>query len=378
MTSLSKLVRSVGRVSEDPVRFWLERLDVDSRKAHAAYFNRFMVWLRRQPRWEFISPHDLLVRRLEAEDDYEVLDVVQSYVSNLKLAKATKKKAYTVVRSFFAHNRASLPDDPTFRMHGERPPVTPRLSLDNILEICHASNLCYRSAILVKWQAFLDNARLIYVGKHLGEQVVSQIQRGVEPVRLDLPGRKANENESEGRYFTFIGRDAVDALTKYFDEQRGWPKGKEPIWIVKGKRPLTKSAFEASWLNQTRRIGLLPRKEGPVGSRYGYNLHEMRDVAISLCHTRLKAQGFDMDCAKFMAGQVGQVDPLKYDKFYEDSSYMREQYLIAENCLNIISQKPTASPEEQKKIQALEERVKSLTETVESVTEYIKAQKAVL
>jgi len=43
-------------------------------------------------------------------------------------------------------------------------------------------------------------------------------------VRIDLPGRKINENDIEGEYFTFIDRDAVDALVKYFEERRGWLK----------------------------------------------------------------------------------------------------------------------------------------------------------
>lgn len=102
-----------------------------------------MAWLRRQQGWEFISPRDLLIRHLEDENGYEVLDIVQAYVSGLRVAKATKKKAYTVIRSFFAHNRASLPEDPSFRIHGDKPPVTPRLSFKNILQIFHAPNLCH-------------------------------------------------------------------------------------------------------------------------------------------------------------------------------------------------------------------------------------------
>jgi len=88
----------------------------------------------------------------------------------------------------------------------------------------------------------------------------------------------------------------------------------------------------------------------------------MRDVAISQCHTQAKKSGFNMDCSKFFAGQVGSIDPLKYDRFYQDESYVRDQYLIAENCLNIISMKPTPSPEDQKRIQTLEEEVKSQRE----------------
>ena len=354
-------VRSVSKVPADPVGFWLGRLGNDhTRRGHLSYFNIFLGWLRRQPGWEFVSPRDLLVRQIQGEDSYEVLDLVQSFVGGMRGRKASKAKAYTVIRSFFLHNRCVLPADPAFRLHGDEAPVVPRLSVENIVEVCHAANLCYRSAILVKWQGFLDTLRLVYVGKRLSEQVVTQIQQDMDPVRLDLPGRKSNSNDREGTYYTFIAKDAVDALVKYFEEERGWPKPGQPIWLIKEGRPLSKSAFENTWLRLFRRLGRIPKKPGySPRSRYGYNPHEMRDIAISLCHTQAKKYGFDMDCARFWAGQVGQIDPLKYDKFYQDTQYMKDQYVIAANCLNIISQKPTATAEEQKKIQALEEKVRS-------------------
>jgi len=365
-------MRSVSRVPPDPVGFWLGRLDSVTAKVHLSYFNRFMSWLRRQPSWEFASPRDLLIRQIQAEDPYVLLDLVQSYVSSLRCRKATKDRAYSVVRSFFLHNRCALPQDRAFRIHGDQPPVTPRLTVENIIELYHAANLCYKSAIIVKWQGFLDNARLIYVGQHLTEQIVTQIQEGVQPVRLDLPGRKANKYDREGTFYTFIGKDAVDALVKYFEEERGWPKPSEPIWLIKSRRALTKSAFEITWLRLLRRLGRIPMRQGHYGSRYGYNPHEMRDVAISLCHTQAKKLGFDMDSAKFFAGQVGQVDPLKYDKFYEDSSYVRDQYLIAETCLNIISMKPTArSPEEEKRTQKLEQDVAALQRDIAELSDKI-------
>jgi adenine-specific DNA methylase len=44
-----------------------------------------------------------------------------------------------------------------------------------------------------------------------------------------------------------------------------------------------------------------------------------------------------MDCVKFWCGQVGQIDRLKYDKFYKEQSYVREQYQVAAPYLNILS-----------------------------------------
>lgn len=157
------------------------------------------------------------------------------------------------------------------------------------------------------------------------------------PVRIEVPGRKENENDAEGRFHTYIGKDAVDALVKYFEEERDWPRRGQPIWIQSNKTPLSKPSFETTWRRLFRRVGKIPKRLGPLGSRYGYNPHEMRDVATSLLHTHAKADGFDMDCMKVWCGQVGEIDPLKYDKFYKDSNYTRKQYLIAERYLNILS-----------------------------------------
>ena len=199
--------------------------------------------------------------------------------------------------------------------------------------------------ILVKWQGLLDNERLIYVSNHCSDQVVRQIRAGERLVRFDLPGRKSNENDAEGCFYTYIGSDAVSALTQYFERERDWPRSGEPLWLNENGHPVTKSGFEATWMRLLRRSGKIPSKKGPPGSRYGFNLHEMRDEAATVLHISAKNQGFDMDCVKLWCGQVGEIDPLKYDKFYRDIEYVRHQYLLAEPYLNILSNPTGASPE---------------------------------
>ena len=134
--------------------------------------------------------------------------------------KELQAQGYSVIRSFFLHNRAPLPADPTFRMRGDKPPVQAKLSKMDISEILLGAELRYRSMILVKWQGLLDNERLIYVSNHCSDQVVRQIRAGERLVRLDLPGRKSNENDAEGCFYTYIGSDAVSALTQYFERER--------------------------------------------------------------------------------------------------------------------------------------------------------------
>jgi hypothetical protein len=318
-----------------------------------------MKWLQTQPGWEHVTSRELLVRQLEAGDPYVVLDLLQTYVGGLILRKSSKRKAYSVVRSFFDHNRCGLPVDRAFRIRGDRPPVGEKLTALDVQEAALAASIRYRSLILFKWQSMLDNERLIKANLYCAEQVVKQIQMGADPVRLDLAGRKSNENELEGRFYTFIGKDAVDALTKYFEEERGWPRAGQALWLMPNGDPLTKPALEAAWLRLLRHMAKIPKRKGPVGSRYGYNMHEMRDEATTFLHTHAKAEGFDMDCVKLWCGQVGEIDPLKYDKFYKDTQYVTKQYTLAEKYLNIISN-PALQQQNGEEVKNLQQQVEEL------------------
>jgi hypothetical protein len=354
-----------ARVPEDPVAFWLGRLDLDTQKAAKSHFNRWMRWLNKQPSWEKATPRDLLVRQLESEDGYLALDLLQSYIGTLVLRKSSKRKAYSVVKSFFIHNRCALPPDPSFRIRGDTPPVQAKLTTDDIAEAIAAANLRYRSMILFKWQSLLDNERLIYTNIHCSEQILRQLKAGVHPIRIDLPGRKSNENDTEGAFYTFIGADAIEALREYFEKVRGWPTPEAPLWVYSNNRPVMKAAFEATWLGVLRRIGKIPKTKGLPGSRYGYNLHEMRDEATTRLHTHAKNQGFDMDCVKLWCGQVGEIDPLKYDKFYRDRNYVQQQFLLAEPYLNIVSNpNPDVAAIENEKMKTMQQRIEALEHIV--------------
>jgi len=349
---------------EDPVGFWLGRVSPNSRNTYGHGLRFFLRWLGGKPGWTGIDGRRLLERQLEAKDPYVVLDLLQEFVSGLDRTLNAKLAIYTTVRSFFIHNRCVLPQDSAFRIRSSRPPPVSKLTLENVQDLVKAANLRDRSLILVKWQAVLDNERLIYVGKHLSDQVVSQIRKEIHPVRLDIPNRKENEKP----YYTFISKDAREALIQYFDQERGWPKKGEPIWLEKGNAALSKTAFFWLWMALVRRIGLIPKKEGPAGSRYGFNPHEMRDIAKSLLHTEAKKDGFDMDCIEFWLGHT--VDPLGYDKFYENQEYVKKQYLIAEKYLNIISTPPGAMNEkEQNQLRGLMQEMEELKQDLLEIRE---------
>ena len=362
------LRRSVARVPQDPEAFWLNRLDADTVPVARSNFRRWMRWLHGKQGWETVTPRELLIRQLQAEDPYEVLDLLQEFIGTLVGRKSSKGKTHWAVTSFFRHNRCALPVDPSFKIRGDRPPVEGKLTVQDIVEAYHAATIRYKSIILFQWQSLLDNSRLIYANRFKADDIVRQIREGVHPVRVEMPGRKENENDPRGRFYTFIGKDAVDALVKYFDEERGWPKAGEPLWVQSNGQPLYKPTMEATWLRLFRRMGKIPKRKGPIGSRYGFNQHEIRDVATTYLHVNAKGEGLDMDCIHLWCGQVGEIDPLRYDKFYKETPYVTQQYTIAEKYLNIIT-KPTL-PQQNKNLQQQIEELRLAVRALEDASHY--------
>jgi len=350
-------VRRVVNLHEDPVAYFLSRLASDNTQHAESQLRLFFGWLNGQDGWVGVTPRQLLVRRLQAEDEYEIVDLVQGYLdSRYNLRAGSKRQTLTVIRSFFKKNRCGLPADAEFTIRAENPPTEARLTVKEIREAVGGLPLRWRSLYLVKYQAFLDTKRLAWVNLHGAEQITRQMREEKRLIRIDLPcGRKKNSNERRGMYFTYFGADAIESLRKYFNEIRGWPSPGQPIWTWTREDPhhtqdpkilpLDRQAISAKWLRLTRRINLIPSKPGHGKNlRYGFNLHEFRDVATTELHVKAKSRGMDMDCVKFWCGQVGQLDPLKYDKFFKEQEYVEKQYVIAEPFLNIISN-PAATQE---------------------------------
>jgi len=323
-----------------------------------------LEWLGQREGWEGIGAGGLLQRQADATDKYALLDLVQDYVDGLDKTRKGKATSYAVIRSFFMHNRCVLPEDRGYKIRSEKPSVVSKLSVASLVDIVKAANLRDRSILLVKWQSLQDAARLVYIDRHCGEELARAVRRDESPVRLDFPGQKNNDQG----YYTFIGRDSIDSLKMYFENERGYPRKGETVWRSKEGKGLTRNMVNGLWENLLRRIGLIPPTRGnSPGTRYGYFAHDMRDVAKSLLHTHAKAEGFDMDCCEFWLGHT--VDALGYDKFYNDKEYVRKQYLIAERYLNMVSN-PLPSEEakkDQERIGQLERELLEVKRVLESM-----------
>jgi hypothetical protein len=135
-----------------------------------------------------------------------------------------------------------LPQDPSFQIRSDQPPVERKLTIDNLRELIGLAAQPYRSMILVKWMALLDNEGLIYFSNHYAEQVVKAIREKQPLLRIQLPGRKRSKNMRS--FYTLIGHDALESLREYFERERGYPEPGEAIWQYgQARRPVNKAGF---------------------------------------------------------------------------------------------------------------------------------------
>jgi len=330
--------------------------------------------LRKQPSFENLTP-TLLLRmqrvnnRKQPSDEDPTPELVlpkllKNWVNDQPLRLRTKNSRWAIVKSFFKYNDCVFPDPKSINLRSDKAPSQSHLTIDIVRHAVTAAKLRDKSWLLVKWMSFQDQARLNYINRNLGGHIVEEMRAGKTMIRLDLLGRKRDKNKRP--YFTFMGKDAVEALREYFDKERsgGWPKPEESIWLNNEGGPFAYCMYHEIWIGLLRRLGYIENRrrgkgKAEAGTRYGYGQHEFRDVGISYLHTNAKREGLDLDFVHFMMGHTKNLDPNRYDRFFEDANYGREQYQIAERYLNIISR--TASIElEREHLREMEERLAKL------------------
>jgi len=86
-----------------------------------------------------------------------------------------------------------------------------------------------------------------------------------------------------------------------------------------------------------------------------------------------------MTCSEFFLGH--KVDQHGYDKFFQDIEYVRKQYLVAENVLNIISNPPLSKPtqEQSQKLEAQDQQIRELRKKLDDYKSFaVSAKKEML
>ena len=343
------------RDSEKSIAKW--RAGVDPR-TFAGYYSQFYPFLQRLG----MPPDEFVVWAKNPENEDAVLDAIKTHVLAIRRRHATMQLAHASIRSFLIHNRVTLPRDATLNIRARLPPVERQLTIPQIRELVGLAVQPWRSMILMKWGSLSDNQGLIDISQNHGGTLVKALQEKADICKLSMPGRKKKRN-LQG-FYTFAHPEALASLREYFDRIRGWPKPKDPVWVYDSKLHKGKAVkvrgFEEAWLRLLRHAKYIPdeRTHDP-GNRYGFGVHNTRDLAISeLC----TVPGFNVMCADFMAGH--DIDPLKYKEFYKTKpQYLEDQYRLAVPNLNLLSG-ATADPKEtaelRDKVAELEVAVKML------------------
>jgi len=343
---------------------WLSRLGEKSRRSEKIILNLFLKWTS-QNGGEFstYTPDELIEfqRNVTTNGDrYKILDLLQKYTNSLNgLRFKTKQKYYGAVRSFFEHNRAALPHDRSYRIRGDVEAVRGTLTIDEFRKALLASKPRYRAILLSLFQGGLDVSSFAYWNENGKTNLIEQLKGDPEAVKILLPGRKLTRNKES--FYTFIGKDAIDAIRHYQREREKEEKRKRKKAEKEGKTyspdpnaifidqfggPIRYDSLRMYWGRVLRRLGLIEQKGSFSGNRYGKNLHELRD----LFRSRWRLSGVDVEVPEYFMGHG--LDKYGYDKSPQhDPDWFMDQYIEAQTWLNILSEDPQKVPRKELDVQ---------------------------
>lgn len=350
---------------------WLSRLADSTAKGNLGIFQTWYKWIRvNGENFKDFTPDELIEYQSNADNSarYDILDsIIQPYVHSKKGRTGYKRRIYNCIKSFFRHNRAELPKDPAYIIRGDKPKVRGDLSADEIKRIVLSSNPLYQAVFLSMLQGGIGLDELIYWSDNGWGELKEQLQNEPQIIKISLIGRKSRKFDYN--YNTFIGKDAIQAVRNYLPNR---PNGARAIFIIQNGKPLTKTSVKFYWFRHLKKLGIIKlKKEGP-GTRYGKNLHEIRDVFRSLWE-KSSAKG---SVAEFCMGHV--VDPLEYNKAHRDESWTRQEYDKALQYLNIMSSGKAFGQVDEDKIEDLRQQIDDKTTEIDELRHQIDAFRNIL
>jgi integrase len=314
------------------VQKWLGRLSPGTAEVNWSMFQSFIRFLKESGgSLADFSPDDLVEYQKNCDNGnmYDVLDVVQNWILSLDNHRASyKKRSYATVKSFFLHNRALLPSDPSFKISGDKPKVRGRLTVDIIRNVILASNRTYQAIFLSMFQGGMGSGEFVEWNETGLQGLLAQLRDDVNIVKIELSGRK--HSRYKRNFYTFIGLDAIEAVRQYLEKVT---RRDGAIFINQLGDPVSKNAVKKYWSSKIYKLGYASRTTEPnyQGHRTGMNIHELRDVFRSQWE---KSPAKSSVCEYLMGHQV---DPLEYNKAFRDERWTCSEYKKALPMLQIMS-----------------------------------------
>ena len=343
---------------------WVEGFADTGRKSRQSMIGEFDRWLKGKG----FSSLDVAVRfqkEATGDDRYRLGDLAVQFVKGKGGTYNSMIWRYATVRSFFYCARAELP-----RVRVQFTPTKDAtvgmLDMEVFRVLVRSAGLRDQAIYLTLFQGLMDQHRFFTVFNKMGGELAEHIrEKGVDvPFRVNvLKGRKTRPRP----FTTWIGRDALTAWKLYFERERGWPKSGEAAALDQFGKPFTEEGLYKTHMRRLERLKYVKRNHS-IFARYGYGLHELRDLARSTLE-KAKEQKFNVSSAEHWMGHM--VDPLFYNKIWKlDPEYNLTQYKIAEKYLNIISTPPgTISEKEQNQLRGLMQEMEELKRDLLEVRE---------
>jgi len=318
---------------------WLGRMRPSSATLYTHTMKRFRAWLReKDSKFADMSYDEWIEFQKKDPMSYEILDLLQGYAMQAGTRQKYRVKEFSTLRSFWLHNRVSLPPDLSFKIRGDVPKTVGTLTLDEFKMVLARSKPIYRAIFVCMFMSGMGEAELIYWSKNGLASTIDQLGRNVRVLKVDLPGRK--KRKFVDPYYTLIGRDGINLLRIYIEEHRPTDLGNS-IFYNQAKQDLKERSVYEYWHGKLQQLGLVTVIPGDITTRHGKHLHELRDL-FRTNWEKSPAKGIT---AEYLMGH--KVDPLEYNKAFIDFDYVKAQYLQAENWLNILSEDPGSVPKEQ-------------------------------
>ncbi len=354
------------------VQRWTSNLAPSTGKVNLYIMNNWLDWMKENSsKFRDFTPDDFIEfqRNSTRDNEFEILDEVQSWVIQGKGRAGYKARKYATIRGFFKRNRAPLLSDPDFRIRSDRERVVGNLTVTEVRDIIQNSNLSFQAAFLCIFQGSMDTVSFEYWNLNGYESLKEQLRHDPDIIKIALPGRKLARNITP--FYTLIGGDAIEAVKKHLKTrpQYEWTtvKGKriydesKPLTYIFPNavgKPLNPINLQTYWRNVLKRKGFVEPETSEDASeraavRYGKNIHELRDVFRS--QWQKSADRPAPEVAEFLMGH--QVDPLNYNKAFRDIDYVKAEYRKALPMLQVMSSGAPFGRVEGSRIEELERRL---------------------
>lgn len=340
------------------VENWVGKLKPSTAKMAAVHLRLFMRWLKTNGgSFKDFTPDQLVEYQKNADNShkYDVLDLVQRHVLSMKGRKNSKDSRYNYLRSFFLHNRAELPRDRSFRVRGDEPEIRGDLTVEEARKVILSSSPLHQAIYVCMFQGGMGSHEVLYWNTHGLRKLEEDLQGSQGIIRVDLPGRKLEEN---GRsFYTFLGGDALSALRKWMAER---PKKSDVIFPTRYGAPLNYFTIQAYWRRRLRKLGIGPKNCGVRKGHTGKSPHELRD----LFRSQWAKSPAKPEVGEFCMGHM--IDPLDYNKAWRDEKFYRDEYAKALPYLNLISSGRPFHQVDEDEVESLRKEVANLKQAQET------------